>query len=195
MKELKAEFWEEKYVEQTWGWDIGYPSPALIEYAEKQIPKDARILIPGCGHAYEGQWLFENGWTNVTLTDLSETAKKNFLERVPHFPADQYQTGDFFALKGPYDYILEQTFYCALPPTYRDNYVGKMKELLSEGGRLAGVLFTFPLTEVGPPYGGSMEEYEKRFSGPFTILHLEECRNSIAPRSGKEAFIQVEKTV
>ena len=46
----------------------------------------------------------------------------------------------------------------------RPNYVTKMHNLLSEKGKISGLLFDFPLTEVGPPFGGSQEEYVNLFS-------------------------------
>lgn len=192
-EELNASYWDSRYVEKTFGWDIGYPSPALIEFASL-YGKDAKILIPGCGHAYEGQWLWENGYENVHLLDFSPTAKESFLQRVPSFPENQFFIGDFFEHQDRYDLILEQTFYCALPPEMRDDYVVKMSELVVEGGSLGGLLFTFPLTESGPPFGGSIEEYERRFSPHFEIKKLGEAHNSIKPRSGKEAFFHVVKT-
>ncbi len=49
--------------------------------------------------------------------------------------------GDFFKHKGEYELVLEQTFFCAINPSLRKNYVAKMKELLLLNGKLVGVLF------------------------------------------------------
>ena len=65
--------------------------------------------------------------------------------------------------------------------------------LLATGGRLAGLLFQFPLTENGPPFGGSAAEYRKRFGGRFHLRTLETARNSIPPRAGNELFFIFEK--
>ncbi len=89
--------------------------------------------------------------------------------------------------------ILEQTFFCALDPILRENYVSKMHELLSEKGKIAGLLFNFPLTEAGPPFGGNSDEYKTIFSEKFTILQLEIAYNSIKPRANKELFFTFEK--
>jgi thiopurine S-methyltransferase len=51
------------------------------------------------------------------------------------------------------------------------------------------VLFDFPLSTEGPPFGGSREEYLQRFSPFFELKLLEKCYNSIAPRMGRELFI------
>lgn len=68
-----------------------------------------------------------------------------------------------------------------------------MFELLEENGTLAGVLFDFPLTTQGPPFGGSREEYEKLFMVKFKLNTLKRCYNSIKPRKGKELFIIMKK--
>ena len=56
---------------QTAGWDIGYPSTPLKEYIDQLKDKSITILIPGCGNAYEAAYLFERGFKQVTLVDLS----------------------------------------------------------------------------------------------------------------------------
>lgn len=185
--------WEDRYQENQIGWDIGYPSTPLKEYIDQLKDKNQFMLIPGCGHAYEGEQLHNQGFTNVYLSDLAPTAKTNFLKRVPGFPENRFIIGDFFKIDQKFDLIIEQTFYCALPTNMRDDYVQKMHDLLNPGGKLVGLLFTFPLTEEGPPFGGSIEEYEKRFSGHFKFKVLETAHNSIPPRSGNEAFFIAEK--
>ena len=93
--------------------------------------------------------------------------------------------GDFFEHNRTYDLILEQTLFCAIPPAYRKRYVEKCADLLKQGGKLVGVLFNFPLTEQGPPFGGSKEEYLATFTPYFEIEILEKCTNS---EPGREEF-------
>ena len=88
-----------------------------------------------------------------------------------------------------FDLVLEQTFFCALDPSMRKDYASKMSEVVK--GHLAGVLFKFPLTEKGPPFGGSEEEYRELFSPFFKIITMEECYNSIKPRKGNEIFFHL----
>jgi hypothetical protein len=101
--------------------------------------------------------------------------------------------GDFFSHSGSYDLILEQTFFCALEPSLRPKYAQKMFSMLKPGGKLQGLLFNFSLTEVGPPFGGSIAEYIDYFSPLFKINQIEPCHNSIKPRMGNELFIDLEK--
>ena len=68
-----------------------------------------------------------------------------------------------------------------------------MHSLLSPKGKIVGLLFNFPLTQEGPPFGGSKEEYLTLFSEKFTIKKLEKAYNSIKPRAGRELFFIFEK--
>jgi SAM-dependent methyltransferase len=103
------------------------------------------------------------------------------------------QEANFFAWEGAYDLILEQTFFCALPPDRRPAYVRHMHRLLKPGGRLVGVLFDREFGTAGPPFGGSRAEYETLFVPFFTPRVLAPCYNSAPPRRGTEVFISLEK--
>lgn len=117
-------------------------------------------MIPGCGNSYEADYLLSQGFTNITLLDISPTLVKILQEKFKNNSNLKIVLGDFFKDQGEYDLILEQTFFCALPPTMRDNYVLKMYCLLAEKGLLAGLLFNKTF-ESGPPFGGSLNEYKK----------------------------------
>lgn len=191
--ELDRRFWEDKYSENNTGWDIGSVSPPLKAYVDQLHNNDLSILIPGAGNAYEAEYLFEQGFKNVEVVDLATQPLKNLQKRVPAFPEEQLIQADFFDLQKKYDLILEQTFFCALNPVLRPAFAKKMHEILNPGGKLAGLLFDFPLTEYGPPFGGSQEEYKSYFQPYFHLKVLKRCYNSIPPRLGNELFIIFEK--
>ena len=69
-----------------------------------------------------------------------------------------------------------------------------MHELLNEGGRIVGVLFNRKFEKDGPPFGGSISEYQSVFSNYFQLEKMEECYNSIPARKGREVFINLKKT-
>ena len=190
---LNAEYWEHRYQHAQTGWDIGYPSDPIINYANQLGEKDLKILIPGAGNAYEAGWLHTHGFSNITVIDIAASPLQNLKAHTPGFPADNILQTDFFDHCEKYDLILEQTFFCALPPERRPDYVRKMHELLNTGGKLAGLLFDFPNNGEGPPFGGSMEEYQELFSPFFHLRVLERSYNSIKPRQGKELFFIFEK--
>ena len=108
---------------------MGAPSPALVQYFNNLNDKQLRILIPGAGNSYEAEYLFRNGFSNVTVLDFSEKALENFSNRCPDFPEQQLIQMDFFHHQGTYDFIVEQTFFCALNPELRKSYVEKMNEI------------------------------------------------------------------
>jgi SAM-dependent methyltransferase len=194
MEKLDADYWQNRYDIGTDAWDLGAPSTPLATYIDQLTDKDLRILIPGCGPAWEGQYLHERGFRNVWLMDLTGGPFEAFLQRCPGFPQEHLLIGDFFGHSGQYDRIIEQTFFCALDPALRGRYVEKMRELLAPDGKLVGVLFDDPQpgkTPGEPPYGGSRSEYEVLFKQQFGRVKVEPCYNSIAPRAGREAWIAI----
>jgi thiopurine S-methyltransferase len=187
---LNNNYWNQRYQTNQTGWDIGYPSPSFLEYF-KNINRNSKLLIPGCGNSYEGEALHQLGFNNITLLDFAETSKENFIKRYPTFPSEQFIVGDFFELQDQYDYVLEQTFFCALPPDKRKDYMAKMKELILPTGKLVGLLFDATLNSEHPPFGGSKKEYESLFRQYFNNINMSTCKNSINPRQGKELWIEV----
>ncbi|MFA6261396.1 MAG: methyltransferase [Bacteroidia bacterium] len=192
---LNRDFWEDRYRTQQIGWDIGYPTPALVNYFNTIADKQSRILIPGCGNAYEAQSLLESGFTHITLIDIAPTAVQHIREKYAAAISNnslQVIGADFFDHEAQYDLIIEQTFFCALDPKLRQAYARKMHDLLKPGGKLAGLLFNFPLTEEGPPFGGSEAEYRELFESLFTLT-IDPTPDSIPPRAGRELFFEAVK--
>lgn len=192
-KKLNSGFWEDRYREGKTGWDIGQISTPLKTYIDQLINKDQKILIPGAGNAWEAQYLFYKGFKNVFVADLVKPPLENFARRCPDFPKKQILHKDFFEIKGQFDLILEQTFFCALPRAKRPAYAKKAFDLLKPEGKIVGVLFNFEFTENGPPFGGSRNEYLTYFSEYFNIEILEPCYNSIKPRQANELFFKFKK--
>lgn len=192
MIDLNEDFWSKRYQEGTTGWDLGQVSPPIKEYFDHCEKKDTRILIPGCGHAYEAEYLFHSGFKNVSIIDLSAEPLKAFSSRTREFPANQIIHGDYFELEGSYDFIIEQTMFCAINPELREAYVKKSYELLSEDGKLVGLLFDKQF-EGGPPFGGCKDDYMKLFGQYFKNVKMTPCQNSISPRLGSELFIEISK--
>ncbi len=193
IQRLDAGYWESRYRENRMGWDIGYASPPLVHYIDRITDKSKRILIPGAGNSYEAEYLWDQGFKNVTVLDWSKSALRNLKRRLPGFPEEQLLAEDFFRHRGSYDLILEQTFFSALPPARRPEYVKQMAALLADEGVLAGVLFSIPLFEDHPPFGGSEEEYRPLFSTHLELLKMEPCYNSIPERAGNELFFIAKK--
>lgn len=185
---LNSEYWTERYLQYRSGWDVGEATKPIKQYLDQIRDRQIEILVPGAGNAYEAIYAFEIGFANTHLLDFSPVPIEQLRARHPAFPASQIHLADFFDHQGSYDLILEQTFFCALEPVLRPNYVEKASQLLKPGGKLAGVLFDRDFGEAGPPFGGSQAEYRLIFQKHFEIIKLEECYNSIPPRAGSEVF-------
>lgn len=185
---LNSEYWEKRYLNQDTGWDTGNITTPIKEYIDQIDDKNLKILIPGCGNSYEFEYLLEKGFKNVTVLDYAQKPIDNIKRRIPNCNDSLLICGDFFDHDKHYDLIIEQTFFCALQPDLREKYATKMHELLKKNGKIVGVLFQFPLTETGPPFGGSKNEYLELFSIHFKINTLETCYNSIKPRKENELF-------
>ncbi len=186
-------FWDDRWAAGSTGWDLGNVSPELKKFFDSLPDKDASILIPGCGNAYEAEYLLGQGFTNVTLIDIAPTLVRNLKSKFANNSGIEVVEGDFFQLNGEYDIIVEQTFFCAIPPAMRVDYVRKMAELLGENGILAGLLFDRDF-EGGPPFGGSQKEYKMLFPEyGLKIIEMETAMNSIPARQGTEVFFKAMK--
>ena len=188
---LNSSYWQQRYEKEQTGWDAGSITLPIKTYAD-QLPQNARILIPGAGNGHEAQYLHEQGFQQVYVCDWAKAPLAALANRCPNFPPAHLIQGDFFQLQldQPVDYILEQTFFCAIDPALRPQYAQKTAQLLRTGGVLAGVFFNEYLNtgRPGPPFGGSAAEYHNYFEAHFSEVHFEPCYNSIAPRQGVELW-------
>lgn len=190
---LDADYWDERYRQHETGWDLGEASPALCRYMDGLADKNMSILIPGCGNAYEAEYLLKKGFTAITLLDISPSLTDGLKTKWSGQKGIKVCCEDFFEHEGRYDLIIEQTFFCAINPQRRASYCEKMNTLLEENGKLVGLLFNRQFQHEGPPFGGDEKEYRNLFGEYFSRVKIEKCKNSIAPRSGGEVFIEVEK--
>lgn len=190
---LSSEAWDARYKSNDIGWDLGKISNPLKSYIDQLENKKLKILIPGGGNSYEAEYLFNNGFRNVNVVDVSKTALDNLKNRVSNFPENQLLHQNFFEINEEFDLVLEQTFFCAIHPELREKYVFKMHEILKTKGKIVGVLFNVPLFSNRPPFGGNKKEYINYFQDKFSFKTLEKCYNSEPSRNGRELFINFVK--
>jgi SAM-dependent methyltransferase len=190
---LSETYWNNQYEAEQTGWDLGEVSPPLKAYIDQLTNKDLRILIPGCGNTYEAGYLLQQGFSNITVIDIAPALVTQLQERFASNPYIKIVLGDFFEHQGQYDLVLEQTFFCALNPPLRKDYVAKMYELLAPKGKLVGLLFDREFEQQGPPFGGCKCQYEPMFEKYFHFKTFELCNNSFVKREGTELFINLIK--
>ena len=188
-KEYSREDWQGHYESDDLGWDLGQVAPPFVKlWKEEKLPV-GKALVPGCGRGHEVIFLAENGF-EVTAIDFSEGAityleraleKRSLKGRVLH--------QNFFCLDkshdGVYDLVLEQTFFCAIAPRQRQDYVRNVTRILKPGGMLVGLFYNTD-KEGGPPYNTTREDIAVNFAKNFKILELDKTTLSAEQRKDKE---------
>ncbi len=196
-KEDNSQFWEDIYLENDTGWDLGGPTPIFSKIASKLEPK--KICLIGCGRGYDAIMFAKNNF-HVTAIDFAPSAvnavkdlaeenevKLDILER------------DIFHLSPEYnnyfDYVIEQTCFCAINPLRRLDYEKLVSNILCKNGNLIGLWFPLDkkLSEGGPPYGTTVDEVKSIFNRGWEIKKEEFPKESIKPRIGREKLIVFEK--
>ena len=196
--EDKPQFWEDIYISNDAGWDLGGPTPVFNNMASKLEPK--RLCILGCGRGYDAVIFAKNNF-DVTAVDfapsaveyLNNLAKKNkvkinVLEKDIFLLSPKYN--DYF------DYVIEQTCFCAIHPTKRANYEKIVHKILRKNGKLIGLWFPLDknINEGGPPYGTTIDEVKSIFNQGWEIKNEEFPKESIKSRKGREKLIIFKKT-
>ncbi len=185
-----SKYWQDRYQNGDIPWDLGKVSPPIKNYMDQVKDKNLRILIPGAGHGHEAAYLHQQGFKNVFVADIAATALAKLKTTHPTFPSTHLLHQDFFTLDSKFDLIIEQTFFCALPPHLRPAYVEKMNQLLTSNAKLVGLLFDAPLNSDRPPFGGSAKEYRSLFIPRFIIHQMQSAKDSVPERLGRELFIE-----
>lgn len=192
-------YWSERYETGKTGWDIGSASTPIKEYLDQLEDKELRILIPGAGNAYEAEYAWKAGFSNVTVIDIAPEPLDALRQRVPDLPEEQIIWGNFFSHEGTYDLLIEQTFFCSFPPTpeNRNAYAQKVYDLLAPGGKLVGLWFDVPLSGdlEKRPFGGTRSQYLDYLNPFFDVVTFNTATNSIPPRAGTELFGVFQKSV
>ncbi|MFZ1749331.1 MAG: methyltransferase domain-containing protein [Saprospiraceae bacterium] len=190
---LDEQYWDLRHQAGNTPWQLGVVSPPVAAYVDQLTNKDISILIPGAGHVHEAEYLLHHGFKDITICDISKVAIESIKQKLGESSGVHYVHSDFFLIGGTFDLIIEQTFFCALDPTLRSDYVSTMYRLLRNGGKLVGLLFSSVFSHSGPPFGGDVYEYKLLFGKWLHIQTMEMCYNSIPPRQNNELFFICQK--
>lgn len=161
--------WEARYVAGDTPWNRG-AAPPLAEFL-RDHHVSGKVLVPGCGTGHDVRLLAAHG-AQVTGLDLSETALA-MARSQPAVAHEDYELGDLFALPeewaGRFDWVVEHTCFCAIPPARRADYVAAVSRVLKPGGSLLAVFFLDPGVDEGPPHGATKEEIAGLFDPDFEL--------------------------
>jgi len=189
---LTPQFWESRYQEKTDRWDLGKAAPAFISLLQSEdAPAPGKTIVLGCGRGYDAL-LFAEAGHEVIAVDFapSAIAEGKQLAQQANLPV-QFLQEDIFNLPDRYshqfDYAIEHTCFCALPPEKRTAYINLLHSLLKPKGEIIAIFFTHQ-RPGGPPHGIQPPEIRELFSPQFEILQLEPVHNSVPSRQGEEHF-------
>ncbi len=190
---LDETYWENRYQANSSRWDLGVVSPPIKDLIDSLQNKSQRILIPGGGNSWEAEYMHRQGFTNVFVVDLAISPLENLAYKVPSFPKEHIIQEDFFKFEGSFDLIIEQTFFCAIDPKLRENYVKKVHQLLRKGVKIRGLLFDAPLNNDKPPFGVIKSSILNCSLLFFEIITIKKTTKSIESRLGRELFFEMIK--
>jgi hypothetical protein len=181
------DFWDTRYQTNVMPWDAGRVPDALRRHLAT-FPAAGRVLVPGCGSAYEVRCLAEHGF-DVLAIDFSVAAVARARKELGLF-ADRVRQADFFDfdLGGrPFDVIYERAFLCALPQRLWPRYAERSAQVLAPGGRIAG-FFYFDDSPRGPPFGTGDAQLQALLSPWFDRIEDEPVMDSLPVFQGKERW-------
>ena len=196
----ESQFWNEYYINNDTGWDLGGVTPVFKNWCDN-LNKKSKILVPGSGNGYDPLYFSSLGH-DVLAVDFSEKAIKRIKnEAKKNNLRINVLKGNFFDLDKTfynlYDYVIEYTFFCAIDPKNRLNYISMVHQILKESGQLIGLFF--PLnkkeSEGGPPFGVSLKEIEYNFNKKFKLIKSFKHPLSIDARSDNEQYFEFEKII
>ncbi|KAF0095041.1 MAG: smtA [Puniceicoccaceae bacterium 5H] len=180
--------WEKRYQAGHHPWDKGQPAPPLVEALQTLRPT-GRILVPGCGKGHDARALAGPG-NQVWGVDLAPSAVQAARQQTRPGGSLAFHQGDVLNQTpgdlGRFDWIVEHTCFCAIPPRERSHYVRQMAHLLRPGGCLLGIFFLYPPAVSGPPFGALPQEVDQLFRPFFHLERRWSPGTSFAGREGAE---------
>lgn len=189
----QAEFWDERYRAGFMPWDAQGVPAALVDFVARCAP-GKRVLVPGCGSAYEAGWLDARGF-DVVAVDISEAALDCARSVLGAEAADRVlRRADFFALDGVFDWIYERALLAALPPARWPAYAAAAHRLVETGGLVAGFFFVDDAVAEprrGPPFAARGGELDALFAEGFEPIERRAipADQSIDVFAGREQWI------
>ena len=189
--------WDQSYQNNETPWERGEPAPPLVEYLESHSIS-GRVLVPGCGLGHDVRLVASMGCDALGL-DLSETAlNRARAYKDPEQGSVSYQLADMLdannGIRGAsFDYVFEDTCFCAIDPGLRKDYVNAVQRHLKPRGYFLAILFTNLDDPEGPPFATSHAEVENLYSPVFEIVRHWKPTRYYASREDEESMYLMRK--
>jgi hypothetical protein len=192
MKEIsdssQPDYWTQRYASGKTPWTLR-GIPENLETFLRRTPSPRRVLIPGAGVDSEVIRAFHKAGHEVTAIDFSPVAVEQAKSALGTLQ-DKITLGDFFAYdfgSKPFDLVYERTFLCSLPPSVWEDYIRRVAQLLSVGGKLVGFFFYGSEPEP-PPYPLSDQRALDLFDSQFQLVREEPVSDSLPMFAGTERW-------
>jgi SAM-dependent methyltransferase len=180
-------FWDALFRENRMPWDAGATPPELERHLAEGNGR-VRVLVPGCGSAYEVRAFAEAG-REVVAIDFSAAAVKRAKALLGEW-RDCIIAGDFFThdFGGKvFDVVYERAFLASLPRLRWPDYAQRLAELIRPGGQLIG-FFVYGDDPGGPPFWLRAGELSRLLSGKFDRIEESAASASVPVFAGRERW-------
>jgi SAM-dependent methyltransferase len=186
---METAFWQSRYQEHRTPWDLGTVAPPFVDLLAKppfpMVPGYMAVLGAGYGHdaAFFGQHGFQVSGFDI-VPEAVQAATKRYGQWARFVHADLFSLAPEY--NGQFDYVLEHTCFCAIPPDRRPEYLAVVKRLLKPGGYFIGLIWAMVDREDGPPYPSTEAEIRTLFDVAFQQHLCVVPSHSVPLRQGQE---------
>ena len=165
--------WEERYQDHDVQWDKGEPSPGLVDWLEEHGDEHGgKVIVPGCGFGHDVRAWAKSGF-DCQGVDIAPSAIKGAKSQTPDLITNAiFRIGNFLDEEPleTFDFVFEHTFFCAIDPSRRTDYLQAVLRHLKPNGQLLAVHYILPKDEEGPPFGTDKEEVLHLFSPRLKLI-------------------------
>ncbi len=186
-------FWNTLYESSNTPWDLStYATPFKTYLESPYAIKPCKTAVIGCGNGHECELFLDYNFS-VTGIDFADIAIQNtaakFVARGVYNTSAFTIKEDFFKLdlENEFDAIVEHTFFCAINPKLRYEYVRKVVSMLKPNGYFIALWWIMD-KEDGPPFGVTQGQIFKFFQNNFDFELAYIPKDSHPSRFNSELF-------
>ncbi len=186
-------FWSEVYEKHQDGWELGQAHPVLATRDWTRFSEVKRVLVPGAGRGSDAAFLARVlPRARVTALDFAPQARLDALAKFNEPLSFDYECQDVFEYlrtqdSASFDLVFEHTFFCAIDPLRRAEYVRELSRVLKPGGCWLGIFFLLEHSG-GPPFATTQWELREHTRGRFEVFAWERISHSPSGRTHKELW-------
>jgi methyl halide transferase len=186
-------FWQGHYQRESDRWELGGPTPPLVEHLARTPPPRGAVAVPGCGRGHDCRLLARRGY-RVWGFDFAPEAVRVARQLAEGAGVSVViEERDVFGLAADYagffDGVWEYTSFCAIDPARRAEYVDVAAGILKPDGWLLACFFPVKEGTGGPPFPATEAEIRRLFTSRFHFETTYVPVTSAPGRQGLEWFV------